>query len=104
MFDWLRRIFHKEKKPDIEEIELMLKEPHAFGMQPETEEGRQRYRERENLLEKRMRQQAIAKKNQEHQKSTLGYGLKSRNFRPRPASEKKLWHLDKKPPKKLEED
>jgi uncharacterized membrane protein len=38
----------------------------------------------------------IAKQNEERQKATLGYGLKSRNFKPRPAFEKKLWDLSKK--------
>jgi hypothetical protein len=46
----------------------------------------------------------IAKQNEERQKATLGYGLKSRNFAPRPSYEKRLYKLDKKPPKKLEEE
>jgi hypothetical protein len=40
---------------------------------------------------------SIARKNEERQKATLGYGLKSRNFRPRPAAEKRLWNMQKKP-------
>ena len=39
----------------------------------------------------------IAKRNRERQQNTLGYGLKSRNFRPRPHFEKKLYDLTKKP-------
>lgn len=55
-------------------------------------------------LRKVARQRRIAKQNEERQKATLGYGLKPRNFKPRTAHEKRLCKLDKKPPKKLEEE
>jgi len=42
-------------------------------------------------------QERVRAANVERQKSTMGYGLKSRNFRPRPASEKQLFDLRKKP-------
>jgi hypothetical protein len=45
---------------------------------------------------------AIPELNKKRQEATLGYGLKSRNFRPRPAYEKRLYDLRKKPEK--EED
>jgi len=47
--------------------------------------------------DKTMKIAAIAAKNRERQQNTLGYGLKSRNFRPRPGYEKRLYDLTKKP-------
>lgn len=52
---------------------------------------------------KDLKDTAIATKNVERRKNTLGYGIRGK-FKPRPASEKKLWRLDKKPPKKLEDE
>ena len=40
--------------------------------------------------------QAIREANIQRRKDTLGYGVKGK-FRPRPAHEKRLWKLDKKP-------
>jgi len=48
-------------------------------------------------IRKQLKIEAIAEKNLERQRSTLGYGLKSKFFKPRPAYEKKNWRLDKKP-------
>jgi len=48
-------------------------------------------------FKKRLREMEIAKRNRERKESTLGYGLKGRNFKPRPAFEKKLYDLTKKP-------
>jgi len=39
----------------------------------------------------------IPELNKKRQEATLGYGLKSRNFKPRPAYEKRLYDLKKKP-------
>lgn len=44
----------------------------------------------------------IAEKNRRRQRDTLGYGLKSRNFKPRSGFEKRQWNLSKKPD--VEED
>lgn len=41
---------------DIEELELILKEPKTFGIYPETEEGRRRYAELEKEHEKLVRE------------------------------------------------
>jgi len=38
----------------------------------------------------------IAEQNRKRQESTLGYGLKSRNFKPRPGHERRTWNLQKK--------
>lgn len=48
-------------------------------------------------FEKTLRQERISKVNGERQKNTMGYSLKTRNFRPRPAAEKRLWDMQKKP-------
>lgn len=55
--------------------------------------------ERREILEeyRDIRNRRIAVKNQERQKSIMGYGLKSGNFKPRPAFEKSQWNLQKKP-------
>jgi len=45
---------------------------------------------------KEVKTSAIREANIQRRKDTLGYGLKGK-FRPRPAHEKKLWRLDKKP-------
>ena len=47
--------------------------------------------------DKTMKMAAIAAKNRERQQNTLGFGLKSRNFKPRPSYEKRLYDLTKKP-------
>jgi len=44
----------------------------------------------------RARNEEIAKRNLQRQQNTLGHGIRGK-FRPRPAFEKKLWKLDKKP-------
>jgi len=41
---------------DIEELELILKEPKTFGIYPETEEGRRRYAELEKEHEKLLKE------------------------------------------------
>lgn len=43
------------------------------------------------------RQERIAETNIRRQRSTLGYGLPTRGFKPRSAHEKKLFKLEKKP-------
>lgn len=91
MLDWLRKLFHRKKKALCNDNDFSLKW-RRFEQQVGESERRD-----EKI-------QAIAEKNQQRQKDTLGFGLKSRNFRPRPASEKKLWNMKEKPPKKLEED
>lgn len=48
---------------------------------------------------KAIKTQTIREANIKRQQSTLGYGLKSKNFRPRPAFEKKTFDLRKKPEK-----
>jgi hypothetical protein len=48
-------------------------------------------------LIRHVRQQRIAKQNEDKQKATMSFGLKSRNFKPRPAFEKKQWNLHAKP-------
>jgi len=88
MFDWLRKLLRREKKLcNDNDFSLKWK---RFDQQV-----------REAREEERAQ---IAEKNAKRQKSALGYGLKSRNFRPRPHQEKQLWRLDKKPPKKLADE
>jgi len=41
---------------DIEELELILKEPKTFGIYPETEEGRKRYAQLEKEYEKLLKE------------------------------------------------
>ena len=50
-----------------------------------------------NETRKEFKEARIAQNNLKRQKSTMGYGLKSRNFKPRPAFEKHLWNIQKKP-------
>ena len=57
----------------------------------------ERFQERVHSSKKEAKQQAIRAKNIARRKATLGYGLKSRHFKPRPAFEKKMWKLDAKP-------
>lgn len=63
----------------------------------ETNEVLARLNEDDNRGKRALRNFEIAQKNRKRQQATLGYGLKSRNFRPRPAYEKRLWDLNAKP-------
>jgi len=82
-----------EVKTDLERKGISPKEAVAKLPSRPRSQLLNRFRE----LERQERQTAIVEKNQQRQKDTLGYGLKSRNFTPRPAYEKKLWNLQKKP-------
>jgi len=86
MLDWLRRLLRRKKSiPDSKESMKMTKTDI-----PEIAEKAEREQEK---LE---RVSSIREKNLERRRNVLGSGLKSRNFRPRPAHEKKLWKMEKK--------
>jgi hypothetical protein len=99
LFDWFRKLFrNKERKEDrlskVEEkdVQVSLKE---------IREGRSRtFTSADELirdLHKARGYAKIAELNRKRQKSTLGYGLKSRNFKPRSGFEKRQWDVSKKP-------
>lgn len=48
-------------------------------------------------IAKEMKIERIRAKNLERRRGTMGYGLSSKFFKPRPAYEKKNWRLDQKP-------
>jgi hypothetical protein len=48
-------------------------------------------------VSKVIRNAEIAQKNRERYKNTLGYGLNTKNFKPRGHFEKTQWDLSKKP-------
>jgi hypothetical protein len=91
MFDWLRKLFKRKATEQL----LGYDENKPF-FHPDNQRA---FNEGVNKVRKELKQQRIAKLNEERRKATLGYGLNSRNFKPRPAFEKKLWDLSAKPEK-----
>lgn len=105
MFDWLRNLFRK-KNNQIVHSGPALNETAKFQLRQEAQQAVNRIERKEEKvfqphsiddLRKYAQQQRIARQNEERQKATMGYGLKSRNFKPRPAHEKRLFDLSKKP-------
>jgi len=86
MFERLKRLFRRRKPILIAEVTVP---ENVTSMEFTTPS----YRE----LTKMLRNRTIAKKNEERQKATMGYGLKPRNFKPRPHHEVKTWDLQAKP-------
>lgn len=98
LFERLKRFFRREKAAASSEKENFARK----GIVTAASVGEVRKEiETQVRADMEARRQAavliIARKNEERQKATLGYGLKSRNFRPRPAAEKRLWNMSKKP-------
>ena len=50
-----------------------------------------------SLVSNREKDREIVEKNRMRQRATLGYGLKSRDFKPRSGFEKRQWDISKKP-------
>lgn len=91
------RYFFRGSSPQLSEVEIRDIEE----SEREFREGKTKtFNSAEELivdLHKQRGWHKIAEKNRQRQRDMLGYGLKSRNFRPRPAFEKHLWDLQKKP-------
>lgn len=83
--------------PPISVIPLKPLEPKTVSVLHDSRtEKRQSFHPYLNV-EKVLRTDKVREMNVQRQKNTLGYGLKSKNFKPRPGFEKQLWKLDKKP-------
>jgi len=120
--EWLKRIFRIRKRTKTKDGEVTIvtdipkikelaqskqreiddtnKELVAIGEKIETlkREALELARPRDfRGIRKQLKIEAIRRKNRERQRSTLGHGLKSKFFKPRPAFEKRTWSLDKKP-------
>lgn len=90
--NFFSKLFHTQKNSlttqEEKDVEASLKE---------IRQGKaQKFRSADELI-KDLHTRKIAEKNVERQKSTLGYGLKSRNFKPRPAHEMRTFDIRKKP-------
>jgi len=86
MFEWLRNIFKRKGNTKNSVVWFgTLKKDEAFACNIDRVA-------RHDVLA-----QSVATKNRRRQRDVLGYGLKSKYFKPRPAYEKRLWKLDKKP-------
>ena len=103
MFEWLKKLFRRQRaKVELKKglYPVSALPPHHFGKLEPTPLPQTKIRQSPTPFidfEKSLRQEQIRLRNQEKQRNTLGYGLKSRNFRPRPAWEKKNFDLSKKP-------
>lgn len=118
LIEWLKRLFKKRKPAPVKrKVDMLKVEEPTQSKQRETEDideqlsairARLEEQKREALdlargsreigrqLGKEIKREAIRRKNVERRRSTLGHGLKSRHFKPRPAHEKRLWKLDEK--------
>jgi len=89
MFDWLRKLFKRKATGRLQGYD----ENKPF-FHPDNQRA---FDEGVNKTRRELEQGRIPKLNEDRRKATMGYGLKSRNFKPRPAYEKRLWNLSKKP-------
>jgi len=125
MFDWLRKLcsalhrrkqqpsvehdpielvqeahepikLNRQKEPIIHDTPHTNSEPYSrtfiFEIEKETAERKLRLHQ----AMKEIKISAIREANIQRQHNTLGHGLRGK-FKPRPAYEKKMWKLDKKP-------
>lgn len=102
LFEWLKKLFRKKDQSITFPAEALDNEKrqseHLSFMTKEARKQTQPIFHQTTPSQKQLlRQLHIAEQNQERQKSTMSYGLKTRNFRPRPAYEKRLYNLQKKP-------
>lgn len=87
LLDWLLRKLHIRKQEKQIDIVEKTEETNRFERR---------------LIPDKCKFEKIRKQNVERRKATMGDGLKSRYFKPRPAYEKRLFDLRKKPEKETE--
>lgn len=85
LFAWFSRILHRKKKKDV---------PQGITSSPAITISPAELRRR---AEKHIKQSRIREANLARKRATMGHGLNSKHFKPRPAFEKRTWKLDEKP-------
>lgn len=99
----LQAIWHKLKGHTVTRA-WKVDEGIIVNVWPDPLDDAQWSSETDKQTDKTMKIAAIAAKNRERQQNTLGFGLKSKNFKPRPSYEKRLYDLTKKPDEQPEDD
>jgi hypothetical protein len=117
MFDWLRKLFHREKidweaeragysrqadtDDDFDKLTPIEEKDVAIAKTEIATGKAQSFTNVNDFLDDLHREKkerynrVIAEKNLERQRNTLGYGVRGK-FKPRPHFEKAQWKLDKK--------